>query len=103
MAGELAQAMRLSFPAMSRHLRTLRFVGPTARRAQGAPAEHAKVTSKVFISLRVPADPTRALEAFTREISSWVLRIDSRPPSGRARRSADPRACRNTGNKTPAA
>jgi len=29
------------------------------------------VTSKVFISLRVPVDPTRAFEAFTREISSW--------------------------------
>ena len=29
------------------------------------------MTSKVFIALRVPADPTRAFEAFTREISSW--------------------------------
>ena len=29
------------------------------------------MTSKVFISLRVPVDPTRAFEAFTREISSW--------------------------------
>jgi uncharacterized protein YndB with AHSA1/START domain len=29
------------------------------------------VTSKVSISLRVPADPMRAFEAFTREISSW--------------------------------
>jgi len=29
------------------------------------------VTSKVLISLRVPVDPTRAFEAFTREISSW--------------------------------
>jgi hypothetical protein len=46
-------------------------VGPTAGRSQGAPAEDAKVTSKVFISLRVPVDPTRAFEAFTREISSW--------------------------------
>lgn len=29
------------------------------------------MTSKVFIALRVPADPARAFEAFTREISSW--------------------------------
>ena len=29
------------------------------------------MTSKVFISLRVPVDPPRAFEAFTREISSW--------------------------------
>jgi uncharacterized protein YndB with AHSA1/START domain len=29
------------------------------------------VTSKVLISLRVPADPARAFEAFTRDISSW--------------------------------
>lgn len=29
------------------------------------------MSSKVFISLRVPADPGRAFEAFTREISSW--------------------------------
>ena len=46
-------------------------MGATAGRAQGAPAEDPKVTSKVFISLRVPADPTRAFEAFTREISAW--------------------------------
>ena len=29
------------------------------------------MTSKVFISLRVPADPARAFEAFTAEIASW--------------------------------
>jgi uncharacterized protein YndB with AHSA1/START domain len=29
------------------------------------------VTSKVFISLRVPVDPIRAFEAFTQEISLW--------------------------------
>jgi uncharacterized protein YndB with AHSA1/START domain len=29
------------------------------------------MSSKVFISLRVPADPTRAFEAFTSEIASW--------------------------------
>jgi hypothetical protein len=46
-------------------------VGATAGRAQGAPAEVPKVTSRVSISLRVPADPARAFEAFTREISSW--------------------------------
>ncbi len=46
-------------------------MGPTTDCAQGAPAEEPKVTSKVFISLRLPADPTRAFEAFTREISSW--------------------------------
>ena len=29
------------------------------------------MTSRVFIALRVPADPGRAFEAFTREIASW--------------------------------
>ena len=29
------------------------------------------MTSSVFVALRVPADPTRAFEAFTREIASW--------------------------------
>lgn len=29
------------------------------------------MTSKVFVALRVPADPTRAFEAFTQEIASW--------------------------------
>ncbi|MDE2448322.1 MAG: SRPBCC domain-containing protein [Gammaproteobacteria bacterium] len=29
------------------------------------------MTSRVFIALRVPADPARAFEAFTREIASW--------------------------------
>jgi uncharacterized protein YndB with AHSA1/START domain len=29
------------------------------------------VTSKVFLSLRIPVDPRRAFEAFTDEISSW--------------------------------
>jgi len=29
------------------------------------------MTSKVFISLRVPVDPARAFEAFTAQISSW--------------------------------
>jgi len=29
------------------------------------------VTSKVFISVRVPVDPTRAFEVFTRDIGSW--------------------------------
>jgi len=29
------------------------------------------VTSKVFLSLRVPADPMRAFEVFTQEIGSW--------------------------------
>jgi uncharacterized protein YndB with AHSA1/START domain len=29
------------------------------------------VTSKVFISLRVPVDPLRAFEAFTQEIAAW--------------------------------
>lgn len=46
-------------------------MGPTAERAQGALAEDPRVTSKVFISLRVPAHPLRAFEAFTHEISSW--------------------------------
>ncbi len=29
------------------------------------------MTSQVFVSLRVPADPTTAFETFTREIASW--------------------------------
>jgi uncharacterized protein YndB with AHSA1/START domain len=29
------------------------------------------MTSKVFLALRVPADPARAFEAFTQEIASW--------------------------------
>src|SRR5215472_993864 len=29
------------------------------------------ITSKVFLALRVPADPARAFEAFTQEIASW--------------------------------
>lgn len=29
------------------------------------------MTSKVFLSLRVPADPLRAFEVFTQEIGSW--------------------------------
>lgn len=29
------------------------------------------MTSRVFIALRVPADPARAFEAFTREVGSW--------------------------------
>jgi uncharacterized protein YndB with AHSA1/START domain len=29
------------------------------------------MTSKVFIALRVPADPMRTFEAFTQEIGSW--------------------------------
>ncbi len=29
------------------------------------------MTSKVFLALRVPADPARAFEAFTRDIAAW--------------------------------
>jgi len=29
------------------------------------------MTSKVFLALRVPADPVRAFDAFTQEIGSW--------------------------------
>jgi hypothetical protein len=29
------------------------------------------MTSRVFVALRVPADPARAFEAFTREIAAW--------------------------------
>jgi len=29
------------------------------------------MTSKVYIAIRVPADPARAFEAFTRDIASW--------------------------------
>jgi hypothetical protein len=29
------------------------------------------MTSQVFVALRVPADPERAFDAFTREIASW--------------------------------
>jgi uncharacterized protein YndB with AHSA1/START domain len=46
-------------------------MGTTAHCAQGAPAKAPQVTSKVFISMRLRANPARAFEAFTREISSW--------------------------------
>ncbi|MGH8326529.1 MAG: ATPase, partial [Steroidobacteraceae bacterium] len=29
------------------------------------------MTSKVFVALRVPADPQRAFQAFTQEIAFW--------------------------------
>ncbi len=44
---------------------------PAARGFQGSCAEGAQVTSKVFLSLRVPADPLRAFEVFTQEIGLW--------------------------------
>jgi uncharacterized protein YndB with AHSA1/START domain len=52
------------------------------------------VSSKVFISVRVPADPTRAFEAFTSEISSWwrpdpLFQIT---PRGDGKLSFEPRA-----------
>ena len=46
-------------------------MGPPALRLQSASAEDEEVTSQVFVSLRVPATPARAFEAFTREIASW--------------------------------
>jgi uncharacterized protein YndB with AHSA1/START domain len=46
-------------------------VGPATVGIQGAFAEESEVTSKVFMSLRVPVDPARAFDAFTQEISSW--------------------------------
>jgi uncharacterized protein YndB with AHSA1/START domain len=45
-------------------------VEPPAGGFQGSP-EDKEVTSKVYIALRVPADPLRTFEAFTQEISSW--------------------------------
>ncbi len=44
---------------------------PAAGGLQGSRAEGAQVTSKVFLSLRVPADPLCAFEVFTQEIGSW--------------------------------
>lgn len=38
---------------------------------QGASAEDEEMTSRVFVALRVPADPVRTFEAFTREIAAW--------------------------------
>jgi uncharacterized protein YndB with AHSA1/START domain len=46
-------------------------VGATAVGIQGSFAQESEVTSKVFLSLRVPVDPARAFDAFTREISMW--------------------------------
>jgi uncharacterized protein YndB with AHSA1/START domain len=46
-------------------------VEPAARGVQGSSAEGAEVTSKVFLALRVPADPQRAFEVFTQEIALW--------------------------------
>ena len=44
---------------------------PAAGIVQSARAEEPKMTSKVFLALRVPADPMRAFEVFTQEIASW--------------------------------
>ena len=38
---------------------------------EGTFAEESEVTSKVFIALRVPADPVRTFEVFTQEIALW--------------------------------
>ena len=46
-------------------------MGPATDGFQGALAEDPEVSSKVFISLRVPADPARAFEVFTSEIALW--------------------------------
>ena len=37
----------------------------------GAPAKDPEMTSKVYVSLRVPADPQRTFEAFTQDIALW--------------------------------
>ena len=42
-----------------------------AFRVQGAFAKDEKMTSKVYVALRVPCDPMRAFEAFTQEIGAW--------------------------------
>ena len=46
-------------------------MGAAAFRAQSASAEEQEVTSKVFVALRVAVDPSRAFDAFTREIARW--------------------------------
>lgn len=46
-------------------------MGATTVGVQSALAEESEVTSKVFLCLRVPADPVRAFVAFTQEIASW--------------------------------
>ena len=46
-------------------------MGSAACGVQGSFAEEPQVTSKVFIALRVPADPARTFLAFTQEISLW--------------------------------
>jgi uncharacterized protein YndB with AHSA1/START domain len=56
---------------------------PTARGIRSSPAEEKEVTSKVFLAMRVPVDPTRAFEAFTEEIALWWQ------PSGLFRVTAD--------------
>src|SRR5205085_9406564 len=46
-------------------------VEPSAGGIQSARAEEPEMTSKVFLALRVPADPMRAFKVFTQEIASW--------------------------------
>jgi uncharacterized protein YndB with AHSA1/START domain len=46
-------------------------MGPATLRLQSTSAKDKKMTSRVFVALRVPAAPARAFEAFTREIASW--------------------------------
>ena len=44
---------------------------PTTGGVQGSPAQEQEVTSKVFLAIRVAADPARTFEAFTQEIALW--------------------------------
>src|SRR6266567_1092096 len=46
-------------------------VEPAAARPKGSSAETTEMSSKVFLALRVPADPMRTFEVFTQEIGAW--------------------------------
>jgi uncharacterized protein YndB with AHSA1/START domain len=58
-------------------------MGAATHGLQGASEKDQAMTSKVYIALRVPADPLRTFAAFTEEIGSWwqpsgLFRITSR-------------------------
>jgi uncharacterized protein YndB with AHSA1/START domain len=59
-------------------------VGSPTHRLEGASEQDKAMTSQVYVALRVPANPSRAFEAFTEEISLWWQpnRLFQLTPSG---------------------
>ncbi len=69
-AGELAEAVRMSPPALSRHLRVLRSTGLVE---EEAPAEDGRVRL-----LRLRPEPLRALRGWLGEVEEgWIQQLDS--------------------------